>query len=527
VSDESLNKGLAMLLMQKSNLAWLALVCRSALAWLCTVMLACSDEAPAKPSFERSDSSISGADGGPLPGVDADARDAALADTTPPPDASPSAPEGSVSAPRPVPTVVAVNPEVVRRGEPLVLLGHGLQGALTVTIGGVHANVEAAQDDRLIVTVPESLPLSGCHTQAEVAISNGHAQSEPKLVAVRSDGPRVPPSTSTNVAAGTAIQLEGHELADARATLGAAAIPTSNATTTSIVLEVPRSAPTGLARVVLAGACGSSEVTLYVLERAPRIEGVEPVTLAAQGVAWIHADVARRDQVTAVQVGEVLLPVEADSWAPPASGAKDVLAVRMPAGLSLGEQPIMLKGAAADSDAFTITGVAASYQHPPSSPKLAFTPEVADGGTFPIITTGPFFRMADANYDHETRDWYYQLDFEPTCAAQGRVYGTERFGQSFEDGNFGECDPTHVICHPLDGTYRLGKDSNSIDLTIDRTSTGGTRERYTGGWTTKDGSPLTNRANGVWIALRSRANGQQILIDHWFDHQQCPGGSSE
>ena len=79
-------------------------------------------------------------------------------------------------------------------------------------------------------------------------------------------------------------------------------------------------------------------------------------------------------------------------------------------------------------------------------------------------------------------------------------------------------DPTMSSSHPMIGTYRLSATENVVNLSIDRTSSGGTLEYYVGGWVGHDGtmapSSVANNSTPAFLVLRSVRTGLQLSIGH-------------
>jgi len=77
---------------------------------------------------------------------------------------------------RPIPEIYAISPSAAAEGEEVTLAGVNLDNLVSVTVGGVAAEVVSATNDRLVLTVPSGLTLNS-PAEIEVATSEANAIS--------------------------------------------------------------------------------------------------------------------------------------------------------------------------------------------------------------------------------------------------------------------------------------------------------------------------------------------------------------
>ena len=77
---------------------------------------------------------------------------------------------------RPVPEIYAISPSGAAPGEEVTIAGVNLDILTSVTVGGVAANTVSATSSRLVITVPDGLPLNST-TEIEVATQEASAVS--------------------------------------------------------------------------------------------------------------------------------------------------------------------------------------------------------------------------------------------------------------------------------------------------------------------------------------------------------------
>jgi hypothetical protein len=250
------------------------------------------------------------------------------------------------------------------------------------------------------------------------------------------------------------------------------------------------------------------------------------------GVVFVTTSASDRSQLTGVQIGSTTIsPTDPSSftWSP-ISGSPNVFAVRVPATVQPGTITMTLTGPSGTGPAFPLTAVAPAPLMPPPVATIVIPPTTAaDGDTFPIGTTSPFpLDDPGANAGLQL-GWSYDLNFSSpssNCTGTGTMTGTERYiiQGSVASLLLNGCIASASACHPMKGTFSLTATSNAVSLTIDRTSTGGEKESYTGGWVAADGvTPVTatppgSNAGGydvpAYLVLRSLRTGIQLSIRH-------------
>jgi hypothetical protein len=429
-----------------------------------------------------------------------------------------------------LPTITALEPSTVFRGDSLEMTGFGFLPNPRTVIEGVTLQPTSASATDLTFTIPSDFPLAGCDEQLPIVVVTDLGTSAALSLLVRDPGPTFFPLANTMIPAGDVLTLTGCGLAGATVTAAnGRALTELQAADTTISTTIPQGFATGQTTLIVTTPRGQTQVAIQVLPPRPRVVSTDIPTVGPSGVVFVTTSATDHSQLTGVQIGSrTISPTDPSSfiWSP-ISGSPNVFAVRVPAIAQPGTVNMTLTGPSGTGPAFPLTVVAPAPVMPPPVATVVIPPTAAaDGDTFPIGTTTPFPLDDPGATMPVTWGWSYYLSFtDPLdCSGNGIVAGAERYitqGSVAAPGS-GSCDPTLNVCHPVTGTFSLTATSNTVNLTIDRTSSGGEKESYTGGWVAADGvSPVTATLPGgsgyngpAYLVLRSLRTGIQLSIQH-------------
>ena len=376
-----------------------------------------------------------------------------------------------------------------------------------------------------------------CETSASCSRQSGQCQVVARLPVVQRPIPPIPRSET--------LVLRGTGLLNARVILGDKVVGFGPSSDTQLTISVAADHPLGPTALVVRNECGEDRLAVDVVPHPPLISSVEPATPAPDGVLRIRADFADRSQLLTVQIGNVEIPTTDASrfaWPNPAN-ANDVgvIGVRVPPDAVPGAVGLRLVGRAGASNSYmlNIKSVPA-IRYPPTPSSVLFTSgQAEDDDIFPIVRNGapgPFF-LNDPGADMRTGSWVFLWRFQdlgvsPECIGSGAVNGFEKYCTSDAECWRRDC-VSPSVCHPLRGTWQLNSKGNLIDIEIDRTSSGGVKEKYRGAWRSENSQEASVDRGGRYVVLHSVVTGRQISIGHQINkggacnHRPYPWSESE
>jgi hypothetical protein len=278
-----------------------------------------------------------------------------------------------------------------------------------------------------------------------------------------------------------------------------------------------------------------------------------PATLASEGVAVLASDEVTPENLSAIEIGGTLLDIgdpTSVQWvavdednatgtvvdalsktAAPSAAAPtgDVrLLLKAPATLATGTQLVRLTTTSGSIVDWAFESVAPTFGPPPPR-GILWHEDFASDDVFPVLTQVQN-RFTVADVTAELAEWMYIFNASSDASGascedeprQGRVGGQEVFyrgGITREEsrGRFLGCGGS-TSCDRLEGTYELGPEGNTIDVTIQRDSG---PERFVGGWVADIPSDpalwgqLPAPIDGSrYVVLTSTLTGRQIAFEY-------------
>ena len=174
------------------------------------------------------------------------------------------------------PVVLSINPTSGLRGDTATITGNYLTNA-TVTVGGVSAIVVVNTATSVAITIPDGVA-SGAQTVAVTTVG-GTAS----LLYTVLDPPSNISLNPTSGLRGTTVTITGQNLSGGTVTIGEVTVVPSFADDTTITFNVPQAANSGLQKVSVVTAGGTSDANFLVLD-APAINSITPQS-AVRGVS--------------------------------------------------------------------------------------------------------------------------------------------------------------------------------------------------------------------------------------------------
>jgi hypothetical protein len=322
------------------------------------------------------------------------------------------------------------------------------------------------------------------------------------------------------------IALKGIGLGGARVSLGGRILTLGPSSETHVTITIAADQPLGRSDLIVTTDCGEDRIPVDVIPHPPRIVSLDPTSPGPDGVVLIKAEFVDPAQLLSVQIDGIDIPTTDPSrfsWPNPAN-PKDagLMGVRIPSSLTPGVVRLKLVSRTAESTPYDvqIRAVSGSLMSPTPTTVLFAPARAEDDEIFPLVrqgAPGPFLVRDTA--PQPQGQWMFLWRFQdlgeaPTCLGTGRVGGYEKFcATGTACGPERECTAP-AVCHPLTGTWQLNSGGNFIDLEIDRTSSGGIKERYRGAWRAADTGKPSIGVDGNLIMLRSLLTGRQISIAH-------------
>jgi hypothetical protein len=429
------------------------------------------------------------------------------------------------------PPSAALDDEVVLRGSSFTPDAY-----VRLNAGDAHITTSFTDETELKFRVPRDYPLSKCEEAVEVTVEDSRGASSPRGLTVIQPSPSLALSQAT-IAAGTRVELEGRWLQDAALMLADQTVE-ATASYDKLRFDVPRMMPVGPARLLAQTRCGSATLDVQITPRPPQVLSIDPPGGASPGaVLYVTADFANRSAIGAVQLGKYVIAADDRArfaW-PTYDYAEEsqTFAVLMPPELPIADVELTVMGPNGLSAPTMVHGVEPSPRMGPSTNGIMYVPPGTGlAGAFPLGSGGahgPVVLNRDAQVNSH---WLYSIRIEHNetstgaCDSFGTITANERLcpdpcepaaGEQFcpcegySDGSY--CPAGTLVCHLITGTYELREEKNAIDVTIDRSSSGGTIEKYRGGWARVDEEPLT-RGGEVLIVLRSERTGLPLTITH-------------
>jgi hypothetical protein len=436
---------------------------------------------------------------------------------------------------RELPILASIEPPRVARGEQIVIAGSHLRGVDHVRIGGIASAVLGGSSDRLVVQVPTKISGEACETSVEVVLETEAAASDPFPLTLVRRAPTVTGFDGTDVRSGTSFVIAGTNLEDAQVSLGDTKLSVEERSASALKVAVPNGTSRGEAQLRVTGTCGQTSLAVSVLPPLPRILSIDQLTLSPNGVTRITFEMDQPAELRGIRVGSGWVPANDPKycgWLPSSDGSSvRTIAVRMPDDMPLGDNSLSLAGLFGESSSFTIQGVEPPALVPfPPLRILWPSSQAIDDGTFPVGTRTPFSLgdLDPAAPPDPTEGWSYYLSFEGVngsdCGGGGTVTGMERHCVGGCSSATFRCDPNAGdACNPLSGTFRLTRDTNMVEIDIDRSASGGLPqpEHFVGGWVGPDGISQPGSVVGQSeqrLVLRSTYSGLQLDIVHFVEH---------
>lgn len=264
-----------------------------------------------------------------------------------------------------------------------------------------------------------------------------------------------------------------------------------------------------------------------------------PATLASEGVAVLASDEVTPENLSSIEFGGTLLDigdpttvqwVQVDEQSPTSTVVNALsktsaplaarsgnlrLLVKAPATLATGTQLVRLTTFDGRRVDWAFESVVPTLGPPPLR-GILWNENFASDDVFPVLTQVQN-RFTVDDMTAERAEWMYIFnasqndEFGVSCEDEprrGRIGGQEVFyrgGITREEsqGRFLGCGES-TSCDRLEGTYELGPQGNSIDLTIQRESG---PERFVGGWVAD-----IPRDPALWGQLPAPIDGSRFVV---------------
>jgi hypothetical protein len=270
---------------------------------------------------------------------------------------------------------------------------------------------------------------------------------------------------------------------------------------------------------IVAGASGEGGAVTDV--EPPQIVSINRESIAPGGVVEITATFSDRASVAGALVGETQIDAtDSTNFAWPSAAiatAAGTLAIRVPDDVAPGVIALRLLGSTGPGEAIDLRVIEPPAGLAPAPTLGAFfvpsrlASEDPDDDPFPIpdFNPRPLLSSPEAN-----AEWTYEItlnDGDYVCRSSGTVTGFER-----HEAIAGSFD--YDAEHPLTGSYDL--ESDRVQVTIERSSSGGSAETYVGGWTGPSVGELASadpeERTLAPLILTSGLTGRQIVIEHFM-----------
>lgn len=426
--------------------------------------------------------------------------------------------------------VIEVEPRMVTVGDEIVVRGRFAGSQRLVLYDAEPIDYVVLNEDALQVVARPPRERVGCAKDVDIVVQTEAGASLPATVEVRLPPPRVVEHTE-RARAGGIVVIEGANLLDTQLVLGGVVVLDAAIEANRIEIALPANMPSGTVDLSITGECGNAVVSVEVLPPLPRVIAMDPADqVSAEGLLFLTIDLGGATTIGAVRFNSHMVASDdASNFAryPNASSDLYQLAVRVPSDVGTGPLDLALVGDSGESDPIALNVIGLSPYEPPSPHDITFaTPEV-NSETYPLGTESAYVLADNAGLPINSPGtaWTYDMWFPEMriCDDWGEVGGLEKHcndanGCGLGNGCWPENPPT--ACHTITGRFRRDVSGNQLFLTIDRTSSGGRLENYSGGWI--EAEPLYGL---IWttMVLRSDLSGRQITIRARLKFgQACP-----
>ena len=259
----------------------------------------------------------------------------------------------------PEPTITSVSPNEALPGAGVTITGTNLADASSVTFGGVAASSFDANATSITVTVPATTP-TGSQNIA-VTTPGGTATTTFTVLEEEEPEPDLTPTVTgvdpVSAAVGdeiviTGTNFENLETVSFGGDVEVAAADVTEATATSITLNVPEGAHTGVITITTAeGTAESAEFTVTEAAAEPTITSVEPATGAVGSEVTITGE--NLGELESVMFGDVAATVDTEA------SNETTIVFTVPEGAVTGPITVTTAGGTVDTEEFIVTEAAA------------------------------------------------------------------------------------------------------------------------------------------------------------------------